>query len=267
MIAVDSKIDCIVVNYKTADDLREFGESYLAQDFPSRLVIVNVQPEPADEAVAQTILAEASPDSIYIHFGYNCGYATAVNKGASLTKSPVLAAFNADVILSPGSLKKCTEDLMLDESWGALGPMQLNLRGQMTHAGIYGTHSRPSFNGNWLKTPEESHRILRDDCISISGSAYFVKRSVWDEMTNCSIYRKGYPDVEGAMLPTPHYYEETYLSYHMQAHGYRVVYDGAVEMIHKWHQASPVGGYAEQQTVKSLEMFRVACDQHNMEHE
>lgn len=266
MNVVDSKLDVIVVNYQTPDDLWEFGESYLAQDYASTLVIVNVVPGVQDREIAQTIISQ-SPGSMYMEFDENCGYATAVNRAASQTSSPVIAIFNADVILSANSLKKCTEDLQLDETWGALGPMQTNLRGQMTHAGIYGTHRAPSFAGFWLKQPEIQNRVLRDDCVSISGSAYFVRRSVWDEMTACPIFRKRYPDIEGAFLPTKHYYEETYLSYHMHAHGYRVIYDGNVEIIHKWHQASPVGGFAEQQTVASLEMFREACDDHDIYHE
>lgn len=267
MNVVDSKIDVIVVNYKTSDDLRDFGESYLAQDIASTIVVVNVTPGIDDREVAQTIVEQAAPGSQYLEFDFNCGYASAVNRAASMTKSPVLAAFNADVVLSAGSLRKCTDDLMLDETWGALGPMQVDLQGRLTHAGIYGTHRSPSFDGAWLKQPEIHHRVLRDDCISISGSAYFVKRSIWNEMLNCPIYRSRFPNVEGAFMPSNHYYEETYLSYHMFAHGYRVVYDGTVEIIHKWHKASVVGGWAEQQMPDSLAMFREALDDHEMSHE
>lgn len=267
MNVVDSELDCIVVNYKTPSDLREFGESFLAQDFPATLVIVNVCPGAGDRAEAETIIEQTSLTPVYVEFDSNCGYARAVNRAAAITKSPVLAAFNADVVLSPGSLRRCTENLLLDESWGALGPMQVNVKGQLTHAGIYGTHQAPSFDGAWMKMPGDQHRVLRDDCISVSGSAYFVRRSTWDAMSNCPIYRQQFPDAEGAFLPTKHYYEETFMSYHLWKHGYRIVYDGTTQITHKWHQASPVGGYAEQQMIGSLEMFRAACDAHDIPHE
>lgn len=55
-------------------------------------------------------------------------------------------------------------------------------------------------------------------------------------------------------------FEETFASYFARARGYRCVFYGAVTIVHRWHSASPVGGWAEQQFPISQAIFRDACD-------
>jgi GT2 family glycosyltransferase len=137
----------------------------------------------------------------------------------------------------------------------------------ITHAGIFGTNDKPALRG-WKRPDDGQFDEIRDDALSVSGSAYFIKRLCWDELTNCSKYRKIAPDAVGAFLPTPHYYEETFCSYHAREHGWKVVYDGETSMVHKWHKASPVGGVAEKKHMpESRKMFRAACDMHGITHD
>jgi hypothetical protein len=98
----------------------------------------------------------------------------------------------------------------------------------------------------------------------VSGSAYFIKRKVWDFLTECPTYREVAPKARGAFLPTSHYFEETFCSYHAQAHGWKVMYYGPVVIRHEWHQASPVGGWAERQFPVSQKYFREACGRHGI---
>jgi hypothetical protein len=105
------------------------------------------------------------------------------------------------------------------------------------------------------------------EAVTVSGSAFFVKRSVWRELTYCPLFTDVVPDAVGAMLPTPHYYEETWVSWHAWGHGYKVVYYGPVVVGHKWHRASPIGGFADQVMAVSREMFRAACDHHGLSHD
>ncbi len=256
--------DCVVINYKTPKDLCEFGQSFLDQDYPSSLVVVNVEPDQADIDIA-TALVDATAGT-YVQFDENCGYARAVNKGTSLGSREIIVAFNADVQLRARALRDCSERLLSVEDWGVLGPMQTDQRGLLTHAGIYGTPENPSFEGNWHKKPTDEHRVVRE-AVSVAGSAYFVKRSVWEELAECPLFCLACPEAEGAMLVTPHYYEEMFVSLHARAHGYKVIYDGTVEIVHKWHQASPVGGWADRQMPISREIFRQACDIHGIGHE
>jgi hypothetical protein len=108
--------------------------------------------------------------------------------------------------------------------------------------------------------------LYRDqiNCVTVSGSAYFVRRDVWDDMTNNKQYRELYPDAIGAFLPTPHYYEETWCSYFARHLGYNVVYDGSISIGHSWHASSPKPGEGISNADKyfpiSREIFRKACD-------
>lgn len=56
-------------------------------------------------------------------------------------------------------------------------------------------------------------------------------------------------------------------SYHARAHGYQATYYGPVTIVHRWHKASPVGGWAEAQFSRSRRIFRAACDAHGILHD
>jgi GT2 family glycosyltransferase len=72
--------------------------------------------------------------------------------------------------------------------------------------------------------------------------------------------------LKGRFLPTPHYYEETWVSYAARHKGWKVMYFGEAVMEHEWHQASKVGGEAERTHMPvSRQMFRDACDHFGIE--
>jgi GT2 family glycosyltransferase len=253
-------IDLVVVNYHTPQDLDAFMASL--NRFPpsgdATLTIVDVEStclEPAE-------IEWAKGSARRIAVADNVGYARACNLAARGGTGTVVALFNADVEVTPHALDMCAAALMSSDDWGVLGPCQIDLRNRIRHAGIFGTNAAPVHRG-W----NEIHRgqyLDVSDAVTVSGSAYFVKRTVWEELANCSLYREVAPDAAGAFLPTPHYYEETWASYHCREHGYRVIYYGPITMVHKWHQASPVGGWAEQQMPASRELFRRACVHHGI---
>ena len=100
----------------------------------------------------------------------------------------------------------------------------------------------------------------------VMGSAYFTKRKIWDELTNCPIYQDCFPGVTGAVLPTFLYYEETGHSYHAAAHGYKNVYYGLAECIHEWHGS--IHKHGDKGAFKqSQQMFRTFCDAHGILHD
>jgi hypothetical protein len=80
------------------------------------------------------------------------------------------------------------------------------------------------------------------DVPTVSGATYFFRRRMWDAVdvtVRCTA--RSLLDAEGAFLPTRHFYEETYCSYHARLHDWRVVYLGTAKMIHLWHRSSTVG--------------------------
>lgn len=266
-------IHLTVVNYRTPEDLDRFLQSF--RKFPPTitpwsLAIVNVAPGRDDMAVGER-WADVLGASHYWN-PENIGYGRGCNEGACCAKWPdndegVLAFFNADVILTRAALDRCTAGLMSNSAWGVLGPRQVNHLGRFTHAGVFGTLDKPQHRGWFEHSRDGKYTDVRDDAVTVSGAAYFMRRTVWDTLRTCPIYREIAPEAKGAFLPTPHYYEETWASYHAQAHGVRVVYWGRDTITHLWHQASPVGGHADKLMPVSREIFRAACDRHGIAHD
>jgi GT2 family glycosyltransferase len=255
-------IDLVVVNYKTPGDLGEFIDSLIAYPpwVDAGLTVINV-----DTHSYVDRLPWAGRCGRVVGVAGNIGYGRACNLGARYGGRDQIAFFNADVVITPKSLDLCYAALAGNENWGILGPRQVDEAHRIRHAGIFGSLTQPLHRG-WGETDHGQYCDVLD-AVTVSGSAYFVKRSVFEELSKCPIYRQSAPDAQGALLPTPHYYEETYLSYHAQAHGHKVAYYGWATMIHKWHRASPLGGWADQQMPISQKLFRAACDAHNIPHD
>lgn len=267
MRVLDPGLDIVVVNYRTPDDLESWVNSFLKHEptYPYDLWIANVEPRDWDQRHGR-FMHDLVPHATYVEFPTNVGYATAVNRCLEEGSRSVVLAMNADTRITPGVLDECYEKLLSRPDWGVLGPRSTDELLRITHAGIFGTHEQPQLRG-WLQKDRGQFSELRDDAVSVSGSAYFCKRHVWQELTDCPIYQSVAEGAEGAFLPTTHYYEETACSYHAVAHGYKVVYDGEDHLVHIWHRASPVGGWAEQQMGASREFFRVFCDAHGIPHD
>lgn len=200
----------------------------------------------------------------HVVFNDNIGYARACNHLASLGNADVIALLNADTWFTARDVQRLNRYLEDSSDVAIVGPKQRNEQGWITHAGIFGSNDAPKHRG-WREY--DPHDQLYRDCqeaVTVSGSAYFIKRPIWEELTHCFCYRGLHPDAEGAFLPTQHYYEETWCSYHARAHGYRVMYNGTVSIGHTWHASSPVGGEADRQFRVSRNIFREACDAHNI---
>lgn len=280
-------LDAVVVNYRTPADLEGFLASWEA-NAPEwcNLTIVNVEPTEQDIDIARSyasMRAEPVNDSVVINntplrlvtkaaitycrywqHDTNVGYSYSCNAAVVGSEADVFAFFNADTRILPGTIEPLYFNLMNNERWGVIGPRQVDDKGNITHAGILGTNAKPELRG-WMRRDSPAFADIREDAVSVMGSAYFVKRQCWEELTNCPIYRAKYPDAMGAFLPTPHYYEETWCSYHATAHDWKVVYYGLSKMIHRWHKASPVGGHADGHFAGSQKQFRAMCDAHDIE--
>lgn len=255
-------LDIVVVNYHTEADLDRFIES-LEQHAPATvdisLIVFDVEQERANE------IFYWGNDRSGLRMGHpeNVGYARACNQAASMRDGKIIGLFNADTAFLPGTLTKILGAFEENDRWDILGPKQVNGRGEITHAGMFGTNKNTRPRG-WKEIDRGQYDDVAE-AITVSGSAYFIRRSVWEELTDCVTYRQVAPSAAGAFLPTKHYYEETWCSYHARHHGHTVVYFGEATMIHEWHQASPVGGWAEQQMNESRALFRLACDRHGIE--
>jgi hypothetical protein len=259
-------LDVVVVNYRTPQDLNAFLASFAASPcfWPCTLTVANVQPGPADIAVVdrwQGVLPMT-----HLTFTDNVGYARACNRAAQLGTGDVVALFNADVILRAEALTHCYEALRGNPSWGVLGPRQVDDKNRLVGCGVFGPPNSPQHSA-WFEADTGQCSAVRTDALTVSGSAYFVRREIWTLLTECPVYRAIAPDAEGALLPTQHYYEETWCSYHARAHDVLVVFFGPVVITHLWHRASTHGGEPDRQMGVARDQFRRACDLHHIAHE
>lgn len=199
-----------------------------------------------------------------IFFNKNIGYSAACNQLASKGSNSIIGLLNADVWIKNEDITKICKIFNEEKDIHILGPKQRDEYGLIRHAGIIGTNTHPTHRG-WMQ-PDPGDSLYRDriNCVTVSGSAYFIRRSVWNALTNNTKYRELYPDAKGAFLPTPHYYEETWCSYFARHLGYNVVYDGSASIGHSWHASSPKPGegysHADAQFKISQSIFRSACD-------
>jgi GT2 family glycosyltransferase len=264
----------VVVDYHTTEELRLFVQSLLdsAPQLPYALVIESVQATDDEALLAgelATLVSDFALSAANTVHSDNVGYARACNDGAHLLslydEFDTYAFFNSDTRIREGVLESCVELLWKDPSYGVLGPRQVDENENITSAGIFGTLSKPEMR-YWHRPASQLGMDIRDDAVSVSGSAYFVKKHVFDELTQCPIYQESDPDSPGAFLQTPLYYEETYFSYHAQAHDYKVVYNGEATMVHRWHKSISKHGDNHWFSV-SKEMFVAACDHHGIDHD
>jgi len=257
-------IDVVVVDYRTPDDLAGFIGSFEEVRDEVDAVLHVALVDPLDEAQHRGVV---DPSCMNVQvFPTNVGYARACNELGSRGEREVIAFFNADTRLRPGVLAGCRQHLLDNPQVGIVGPRQVDDDCRITHGGIFGTNLHPSFGGRWRARDVGQFSEITET-ISVSGSAYFIKRECWDVLRSCPLFERVAPDAVGAFLPTQHYYEETYLSFHARYHGWQIHYLGPLAMVHRWHQASPLGEIERRILPTSRAYFRRACDEHGIDHE
>jgi len=254
-------VDVVVVNYHTPELLADFVRSYQAHRFGvSTLTVINV------EEAEGPLPPEVETADVVEWVEQNIGYGAACNLGLSLPRpapNRVVLLANADTFLTAG-LEECVKNLLDEPEWGILGPRQVDSRGFITAGGIFGPPDAPKLRGWHQPDNNGLYGDVRSDALTVSGSLYFIKRSVAEELTECELFQKVQPGATGPFLETPHYYEETWCSYHAREHGYKCVYYGPVTMWHHWHKSSPVGGYAEHSMAFSRGLYKEACAVHEI---
>lgn len=271
-------IDLCIVSYNSENTLPRLFEK-LKLDlgiYPSSLLSINVADNGSTDNSANVILAwqslyqELHPEIQFnILLQNNVGYARACNSLAASSSGEIIALCNADIWMYASDIYHIDQIFKNNNDIHLLGPKQRDEIGRITHGGIFGTLEAPQHRGWRQSDPDDILYRSRERAVTISGSAYFIRRNVWDDLTKCQQYQDVAPNALGAFLPTKHYWEETYCSYHAQAHGYNVFYEGAVSIGHSWHASSPINGPMDHPDVieESRSTFRNACDYHNIPHD
>lgn len=267
----EAKIDLVAVAYNAPAETEAMLQSAsLHISTPFTLTLLdNKSPDPTVvpmlHRMAAIVRANPACEKVRIlHSTANHGYAKACNTGASMGTAPLIGLLNCDIQFLPDSIERLVDsfDRQDYQDVGIIGPRTTSSSGLLTHAGILRRMDGRDEHRAWLSSDNTIYYRDEMDVPTVSGATYFVRRKVWDELTRCPIYQEVAPEALGAFLPTRHFFEETWCSYHAWAHGWRVRYQGDVKMIHEWHRSSSVGS---QPMAEAEQQFLDACRKHDIE--
>jgi GT2 family glycosyltransferase len=262
---VQALVDLVAVAYQAPQETEQFMMSLANVDVPFTLCVVdNNSPNPKVREILENCIKDVRNldmclEAALVLNGTNEGYARAVNYGMTLGEAPYVAALNCDVQFLIGQTYPIIQYFEDHADVGVIGPRTTDSDNRLTHAGIFSTYVGDRHRA-WLHPDQSAYWDVRD-VPTASGATYFARRRMWEELTACPYYQRVAPDALGAFLPTDHFYEETWCSYHARAHDWRVVYLGTVKMIHEWHRSSPEGSIP---MLEAREYFRQACSAHGI---
>lgn len=203
-------VDLCIVNYNTAD-LYDRLIRTLQKDLENQDVEIKIYPQNNDSEDESKVVMGHWYASEHVTekpvFAENVGYSAACNSLAARGDGEIIGLLNADVWLTSHDVQKIYDSFKENPDVHILGPKQRNEHGIIKHAGIIGTNTQPRHRGWNFPDPEDIKFRDRIQCVSVSGSAYFIRRSVWEALTQCHVYGEVITrNAEGAFLPTPHYY-------------------------------------------------------------
>lgn len=208
---MNKRIDIAVVNYNTKIQIRRLLHYMLDsehEDFFNLLIADNGS---TDNSLEYLRLMENNYSEIQLVANENIGYARACNQLAAMGTADIIALCNSDIWITPQQVLQIIDTFDANPQISILGPKQRDENGYVTAGGIFGTLDAPKHRGWKVFDPEDKLYRDRQEAVTVSGSAYFIRRSVWDELTNCPIYQglevcQNNEVSLGAFLPTPHYY-------------------------------------------------------------
>jgi GT2 family glycosyltransferase len=205
-------IDLCIVNYNTRSLLERFL-NFLHSDQAESGKLWNLyitDNESTDDFIPWIRQKDEQYLIDRLYLRNNIGYSAACNMMVSKGSGDIVGLLNGDVWMSSEDVKKIQAIFDNNKDIHILGPKQRDENGHITHAGIIGTNTAPKHRGWREHDPNDVLYKDQIECVTVSGSAYFVRREVWESMTNNKKYQELVPGAIGAFLPTPHYYEETW---------------------------------------------------------
>jgi N-acetylglucosaminyl-diphospho-decaprenol L-rhamnosyltransferase len=220
----------VVVNYEGGDRLTGCVRSVLADTSAGPLELVVVDNGSTDGSV--DALRAAVPGVRVVRAPGNVGYARAANLGAAVTRAPVVAVLNVDLVVGAGAAKALLDRLDREARVGAVGPQLRNPDGTVYpsartmpsvavavgHAilGIWKPDNRFTAQYRQLDADPSAPRLVD----VVSGAAIWLRRAALDEV--------GGWDERYFM-----YLEDTDLCWRLRRAGWDVAYEPSAVVHHE----------------------------------
>jgi GT2 family glycosyltransferase len=171
------------------------------------------------------ILARKYPLLEVIHQDTNKGFIEACHTGFAHTEAEKVLFLNSDTIPNVAAIEH-----MAQQDAAIVGCRLLFPNGTIQHAGVARTIHRDPYHPFMHLAGDTPHACRVMEVNAVTGAAFMVRRDVWLSLEGFDrFYDKGV-------------FEDVDFSWRARAKGYRIVYDGAVSMIHHMH-----GSYVEGQ--------------------
>lgn len=231
----------------------------------------NDSPDDSAEWIQKNI--HSYPNVKAVCYNSNIGYSAAINELALLSNSEFLCAVNADTWFTTNHVKQVIKSFESHPNAAVIGVKQMNEQGAIKHGGIFWDGVTNPIHRGWNQSdPEDKLFKSAEKCWTVSGSIYYMRRSVWNEVANFKPFTDLFPDLQPgeAWLPTPMYFEETFFSQMVQHLGYEVWYDGTIETAgHTWNASTGESHNEVSHRLfqRSRNMYIYACEKLGIEHE
>lgn len=266
-------VSLLVVNYNTKDLIQRLVHVLNAEYEPGvwKLHIIDNGSTDGSKEILDRMFAIPELHIDSLTHGENVGYAKAINRLSHMDNEEYLCAVNADTWFSTRHVKQVIESFKEKPNAAVIGVKQMDEQARIRHGGIFwDKQSRPVHRGWSEMDPLDAKYKDAKQCWTVSGSIYYMRRDVWNEVYEDPTYKEIAPEAEGAFLPTPFYFEETFFSQVVQHKGYEVWYDGIIETAgHTWNAST---GKTHDDRLRSLftesrGIYMRACDLFGIEHE
>lgn len=184
--------------------------------FPYRVCVVNQGSEEKTREYLESLGGAVDA----IHTPKNLGFVVGNNLVIERYPEHDIVLLNNDTIVKPGWLSALVECAYSDPAIGIVGAKLLYPDGRLQEAGSEIFQNGSGRNIGKYDDPQRYIYNIRRDVDYCSGACLFLKRSMLDQI--------GYLDP----IFSPAYWEDTDICFRARKHGWRVVYEPKVEVIH-----------------------------------
>ena len=244
-------VSVILVNFRGTDDTLQAISHLGRLDWPvDRLEIVVVENGSGDDSAAR-LRAEA-PHVKLVVSPTNDGFAGGSNRGVAASTGEYVAFLNNDARPDPAWVRAAVERFESESTIGAVASRVLDWEGELVdYIGSamtwYGMGYKPFTSEPVPKTPDVARDVLFG-----TGSAMFVRRSVYDEL-------RGF-DERFFM-----FFEDVDFGWRLNLRGWRFAYEPASLAYHKHHASMDAfGSHAETYLLERNALYTLYK---NLEHE
>lgn len=253
-------MDLLVVNYNTQTKLKRLLDT-LTSDFEEGVWRLYIADNGSTDRSAEWLRSESAYYPIeQVFYNENIGYAGAINQIAAATDNEVLAAINADTWFTTNHVKQAYQTFVDNPRQGVMGPKQMDESNKVRHGGIFGQGINLEHRGWGKLDPYDELYKTRDLAPTVSGSLYYIRRVVWDDIVDHPAHKETFGNA-GAFGTFPHYWEETLFSFVTRHLGYEVWYDGEVETAgHSWAASLSIKDpWLRETFLEGKNLFMQAC--------